>query len=105
MKQKAYQANLHLGPKTHDRPQYDTSGWTIELIRKGDLWTWKATKGKAVLKAGREFESISIAKKEDNILDNSYGYLYLYNNALNEENRKLNILVNKIIYLVVFQNM
>lgn len=40
------------------------TGWTIEYIKNGDLWTWSARKGNVVLDAGRDFETLRIAQKD-----------------------------------------
>ena len=63
-KQKAYQATLKKGPKTREKPQYETRSWTVEYIRKGDLWTWKAKKGNVVLEAHRNFYSLRTAQRD-----------------------------------------
>lgn len=63
-KQKEYQAQLPVGKKTREHAKYETVGWKVEYIRHGDLWTWKATRGKVVLKAARDFSSITIAQRD-----------------------------------------
>lgn len=45
-------------------PRYETAGWTIEYLRTGDLWTWKATKGNVTLEAHRNFYSLRTAQKD-----------------------------------------
>lgn len=64
MKQKKYQTLRAASQKTHDKPMYDTTGWKIEYLRHGDLWTWKATKGTVVLEAHRDFYSLITAQKD-----------------------------------------
>lgn len=54
----------------------------VELSKNFDIDTFYLLFAKII------YEFNLMRENEDNILDNSYGYLYLYNNALNEENRK-----------------
>lgn len=63
-KQKKYQTLRAASKKTHDKPMYDTTGWKIEYLRVGDLWTWKATKGNVILEAHRNFYSLRTAQKD-----------------------------------------
>ena len=42
----------------------DLASWKIEYLRKGDLWTWKATKGNVTLEAHRNFYSLRTAQKD-----------------------------------------
>lgn len=42
----------------------DFTGWKIEYLRKGDLWTWKAIKGNVTLEAHRNFYSLRTAQKD-----------------------------------------
>lgn len=42
----------------------DITGWKIEYIRSGDLWTWKAIKGNVTLEAHRNFYSLRTAQKD-----------------------------------------
>lgn len=40
------------------------TGWKIEYLRSGDLWTWKAVKGNVTLEAHRNFYSLRTAQKD-----------------------------------------
>lgn len=39
-------------------------GWSVEYIRKGEMWTWKARKGNVTLEAHRNFYSLRTAQKD-----------------------------------------
>ena len=60
-KQKAYNAAKGHKPREYAK---DISGWTIEFIRHGELWTWTAKRGNVVLDAGRDFSTLRIAQKD-----------------------------------------
>lgn len=60
-KQKAYNAAKGHKPREYAK---DISGWTIEFIRHGDLWTWKAKRGASELKAARDFSTLRLAQKD-----------------------------------------
>jgi len=42
----------------------DIAGWSVEYIRKGEMWTWKARKGNVTLEAHRNFYSLRTAQKD-----------------------------------------
>lgn len=49
---------------SHHKNTRDISGWSIEFMRKGEVWTWSARKGNVVLDAGRDFTTLRIAQQD-----------------------------------------
>lgn len=62
-KQKARnKANYQYKRGPIERP--NLTGWKVEYLRTGDLWTWKAVKGNVTLEAHRNFYSLRTAQKD-----------------------------------------
>lgn len=60
-KQRAYMAGK---TRDDDEIKANITGWKIEYLRKGDTWTWEATKGNVTLVAHRNFYSLRTAQKD-----------------------------------------
>lgn len=61
-KQKAY--SIGKKPNGERLEKANLTGWKIEYLRKGDTWTWEATKGNVTLVAHRNFYSLRTAQKD-----------------------------------------